>query len=130
MNSLGRYVHSEMAWRDWSLSDLAAHAGLAEDDLLPLFNAGPLADWPSSRVISALADALRVPSRELVLQAAEGCGLPVQAETVGAELVRASNAELLQELRRRLAMGADAGGHLSTSASCRRMSGAPRLQVG
>jgi hypothetical protein len=129
MNSLGRYVRDEMAWRDWTLGDLAANAGLTEDELLPLFEGSTMIDWPSSRVISALARALRVPSRELVLQAADGCGLTVERDSASVELVRATNEELMRELRRRLALGATTGAYLAT-ATGRRLTAVPKVQVG
>lgn len=130
MNRLGAYIRAEMAWRNWTLTDLTKGTGLDESDLMPVLSKDWLADWPSSQVIDALARALHVPARELVLRAAEACGLSVEEEAAGAGLADASNEELMRELRRRLALGASAGNYLSTASSPWLSLVAPRIEVG
>jgi len=130
MNRLGAYVQAEMDWRGWTLTDLTKAAGLDESDLMPILARDWLADWPSSQVIDAVARALHVPARELVLRAAEACGLAVDEEGPGATLVDSSNEELMRELRRRLALGASAGNYLTTASSPWLSLVAPREQVG
>jgi hypothetical protein len=97
---------------------------------MPILNKDWLADWPSSQVIDALARALHVPARELVLRAAEACGLSVEEEGPGAGLLDSSNEDLMRELRRRLALGASAGNYLATSSSPWLSLVTPREQVG
>lgn len=130
MNRLGAYIRAEMARRNWTLTDLTKGTGLDESDLMPVLSKDWLADWPSSQVIDALARALHVPARELVLRAAEACGLSVEEEAAGAGLADASNEELMRELRRRLALGASAGNYLSTASSPWLSLVAPRIEVG
>jgi transcriptional regulator with XRE-family HTH domain len=119
-----------MADRDWTLADLTRGTGLDESDLMPILSKDWLADWPTSQVIDALARALHVPARELVLRAAEACGLSVDLEASPAGLADASNEQLMRELRRRLALGASAGNYLSTASSPWLSVVAPRVEVG
>jgi transcriptional regulator with XRE-family HTH domain len=130
MNRLGAYVRAEMADREWALSDLTRGTGLDESDLMPILSKDWLADWPSSQVIDALARALHVPARELVLRAAEACGLSVDLEASADGLADASNEQLMRELRRRLALGASAGNYLATAPSPWLSLVAPRVEVG
>lgn len=130
MNRLGAYVRAEMADRGWTLADLTRGTGLDESDLMPILSKDWLADWPTSQVIDALARALHVPARELVLRAAEACGLSVDLEASPAGLADASNEQLMRELRRRLALGASAGNYLSTASSPWLSLVAPRVEVG
>lgn len=130
MNRLGAYVRAEMEWRNWTLTDLTKGTGLDESDLLPILSKDWLADWPSSQVIDAIARALHVPARELVLRAAEACGLSVEDEGTAAGLLDSSNEELMRELRRRLALGASSGNYLATGSSPWLALVAPREQVG
>ena len=130
MNRLGAYVRAEMADRGWTLADLTRGTGLDESDLMPILSKDWLADWPSSQVIDALARALHVPARELVLRAAEACGLSVDLAASPAGLADASNEQLMRELRRRLALGASAGNYLSTASSPWLSLVAPRVEVG
>lgn len=130
MNRLGAYVRAEMAWRNWTLTDLTRGTGLDESDLMPILSRDWLPDWPSTQVIDALARALHVPARELVLRAAEACGLSVDDEATAAGLLDSSNEELMRELRRRLALGASAGNYLSTGSGHWLSVVAPREQVG
>ena len=130
MNRLGAYVRAEMERRSWTLTDLTKGTGLDESDLMPILSKDWLADWPSSQVIDALARALHVPTRELVLRAAEACGLSVEDEGATAGLLDSSNEELMRELRRRLALGASSGNYLTTGSSPWLALVAPREQVG
>jgi transcriptional regulator with XRE-family HTH domain len=130
MNRLGTFVRAEMDLRSWTLTDLTRGTGLDESDLMPILSKDWLADWPSSQVIDALARALHVPARELVLRAAEACGLSVEEEGQVAGLADSSNEDLMRELRRRLALGASAGNYLATASSPWLSLVAPREQVG
>ena len=146
MNSLGAYLREEMAWRDWDFRELLAQTGLEENDVLSAFRSAPLAEWPSPQVISALARALGVPVRDVVLRAAEASGLAVEqqvprdAERVPAPavldaaavcpaLADVNNEDLMRELRRRLALGASTGGFLTTGTN-HQLSDLPRAHVG
>lgn len=146
MNSLGAYLREEMAWRDWDFRELLAQTGLEENDVLSAFQSAPLAEWHSPQVITALARALGVPVRDLVLRTAEASGLaveeqsPREAETVPAPavldaapvcpaLADVNNEDLMRELRRRLALGASTGGFLTTGTN-HQLSDLPRAHVG
>ena len=146
MNSLGAYLREEMAWRDWDFRELLAQTGLEENDVLSAFRSAPLAEWPSPQVISALARALGVPVRDVVLRAAEASGLAVEEQSpreaemvpapavldevaVCAALADVNNEDLMRELRRRLALGASTGGFLTTGTN-HQLSDLPRAHVG
>jgi hypothetical protein len=135
-----------MAWRDWDFRELLAETGLEENDVLSAFRSAPLAEWPKPQVITALARALGVPVRDLVLRTAEASGLaveeqsPREAETVPAPkvldavavcpaLADVNNEDLMRELRRRLALGASTGGFLTTGTN-HQLSDLPRAHVG
>jgi hypothetical protein len=128
MNCLGALVREEMAWRDWDLAELAARTSLGEDELLQLFDGERLADWPSSRVVHALGQAFRISTGELVLLAAQACGLPVEREAPRPDLAGVGNEDLMRELRRRLALGASTGNYMTTKRG--HLSAVPRAQVG
>lgn len=130
MNRLGAYVRAEMTWRDWTLRDLSRNTGLDESHLIPILTEKNLVDWPSSVIIEALAETLRVPVLDLVLRAAEAAGLSVKDERPSPDLADMSNEDLMRELRRRLALGASAGNYLTTASSPWLSAVAPRTQVG
>lgn len=146
MNSLGAYLREEMAWHDWDFRELLAQTGLEENDVLSAFQSAPLAEWPSPQVITALARALDVPVRDLVLRTAEASGLAVEeqashdaqtipvpavldAVAVCPALADVNNEDLMRELRRRLALGASTGGFLTTGTN-HQLSDLPRAHVG
>jgi hypothetical protein len=128
MNCLGALVREEMAWRDWDLAELAARTSLSEDELLRLFDGERLADWPSSRVVHALGQAFRIPTQDLVLLAAQACGLAVEREAPRADLATVGNEDLMRELRRRLVLGASTGNYMTTKRG--HLSAVPRTEVG
>lgn len=128
MNCLGAFVREEMAWRDWDLAELMAQTSLSEDELLELFDGEQLADWPSLRVVRALGKAFRVSAQDVVLLAAQACGLAVERETPSADLSAVGNEELMRELRRRLALGASTGNYMTTKRG--HLTAVPKAQVG
>lgn len=116
-NSLGRYVQEQMGLLGWSREALVERSGIDGRDVDIILEAPVLVHWPKPTVLQSLATTLDVPVSEIVLQAARGCGLDVDARAHTPEPVRQlGNEALMREVRRRLALGAAAGGYLSTQA--------------
>jgi transcriptional regulator with XRE-family HTH domain len=114
MNSLGQYLQGHLTKRGWAPSDLARRSGVAESEILPLLEGEALAEWPSPAAVMGMAKALKVPARDVVLMAAAACGIdPGAAPRVQSDVARATNDELLREVRRRLALGASRGTYLA-----------------
>ena len=117
INSLGVFVQDQMDLLGWDRAVLVERTGMDEWMLATILDSPVLAGWPEGEDMLALARALSVPVREIVLRAAEGCGLHVMAPMSPTEtLLLASNEELMREVRRRLALGARTGGYLATPA--------------
>lgn len=126
MNTLRGFLLDHMAQRGWDAAELAASSGLAAEEIAPLLGDETLSGWPSPAVVKGLAKALQVPCREVVLQAAEACGVPVDAPGAApvaapaealveeAGILQATNEVLLREVRRRLALGAASGSYLAS----------------
>ena len=117
INSLGVFVQDQMSLLGWSRADLSERTGIDEWTLAAILDSRVLAGSPDTDDVLALARAFTMPVREIVLRAAEGCGLNVMAPMNPTEtLLLASNDELMSELRRRLALGARTGGYLAAPA--------------
>lgn len=114
MNSLGVFVQEQMDLLGWSRALLCERTGIDEWTVATILDSHVLAGSPDTDDTLALARAFSMPVREVVLRAAEGCGLSVMAPLSPTEtLLLASNDELMAELRRRLSLGARTGGYLS-----------------
>ena len=114
-NSLGTFVLEQMRLLGWSRETLMQRTALDEWTLEAILDAPVLPEWPEPRAMAALARELNLPVRELVLQAAQGCGLDVLAPLSPTEtLMLASNEDLMKEVRRRLALGARTGHYISS----------------
>ncbi|GAA2737838.1 hypothetical protein GCM10009867_26660 [Pedococcus aerophilus] len=117
INSLGVFVQDQMSLLGWNRAVLAERTGIDEWTIATILDSHVLAGSPDTDDILALARAFSMPVREIVLRAAEGCGLHVMAPMNPTEtLLLASNDELMSELRRRLALGARTGGYLAAPA--------------
>ena len=118
INSLGVFVQDQMDLLGWDRAVLVERTGMDEWMLATILDSHVLAGSPDTDDILALAQAFSMPVREIVLRAAEGCGLHVMAPLNPTEtLLLASNDELMGELRRRLALGARTGGYLAAPAA-------------
>jgi hypothetical protein len=115
MNALAGYLYAELRAYGWGVDDLAARSELPRATILSLLDpAEERSMLPDPDTVRAVADALGVERTELVLAAARACGLAtVRAGRPEPTLRTATNAELIRELRRRLASGARAGALLS-----------------
>ena len=114
-NSLGTFVHEQMRLVGWTRPTLVERSGLDAGTLEAILDAPVLAEWPEPSVMVALARALNLPLREVVLQAAQGCGLDVVGPLNPTEtLMLASSEELMNEVRRRLTLGARTGQYLGS----------------
>lgn len=117
INSLGVFVQDQMSLLGWNRAVLSERTGIDEWTIATILDSHVLAGSPDTDDILALARAFSMPVREIVLRAAEGCGLHVMAPMNPTEtLLLASNDELMSELRRRLALGARTGGYLAAPA--------------
>ena len=115
INSFGRFVDEQLTLLGWSRDDLAERSGLDDWTVAGLLDSPVLSEWPEPDVMLALARAFSLPVREVVLRAAEGCGLHVTGPLNPAEtILLATNEELMREVRRRLALGARTGQYLSS----------------
>lgn len=118
VNSLGGFVQEQLVLLGWSRAALVERSGLADWEVEALLDDGVLADWPGPHVVLALAQAFHVPVRDVVLHAAQGCGLHVELDASALRAVAtASNEDLLREVRRRLALGAATGSYLSAASN-------------
>lgn len=114
-NSLGTFVREQMRLLGWTRETLQERTGLDEWTLEAVLDAPVLPEWPEPHAMIALARALGLPVREIVLQSAQGCGLHVLAPLNPTEtLMLASSEELMREVRRRLALGARTGQYIAS----------------
>lgn len=116
MNSLSQYVWTQMHQQGLRPAELAARAGVSVEAVSDLLAGETLKDMPPVELLSGVADALGARVDDVVLKAAKACGLAVQVKAAAsAALSAVPNEELLREVRRRLALGASAGGYLASS---------------
>ena len=117
INALGVFVQDQMDLLGWDRAVLVERTEIDEWMLATILDSHVLAGSPDTDDLLALARAFSMPVREVVLRAAEGCGLPVMGPLSPTEtLMLASNDELMGELRRRLSLGDRNGGHLDAPA--------------
>jgi hypothetical protein len=109
-NSLGTFVREQLELLGWTRDVLAEATGLDPWTLEAILDAPALPEWPEPHAMMALARALNLPVREIVLQSAQGCGLDVLGPLNPTETLQlASSEELMREVRRRLTLGISAG---------------------
>ena len=114
-NSLGEFVRDQLAALGWSRAQLVVRSGLDPFELEAILDSPVLAEWPRPETLMGLARVFRLPVREVVMQAAEGCGLGVRGAAPDVHtLSLTSNEDLMREVRRRLALGAATGGSLTS----------------
>lgn len=111
MNALAGYLYNNLRRLGWGVDDLAAASGLSRSTILELLDpAEELTALPDFGTVDALVSALDVDRTEVVLRAAEACGLSTSpVATPQPTLKTATNSQLVSELRRRLANGARSG---------------------
>jgi hypothetical protein len=115
VNALGSYLQDQMDLLGWSRATLVARSGMDAEQLDTVLDSSMLAEWPSPETLIGLARVFSVPVREVVMYAAEGCGLGVRSTAPAVHtLSLTSNEDLMREVRRRLALGAATGGYLTT----------------
>jgi hypothetical protein len=102
MNELGVLVERGLRAKGWALGEMLLRADLSADAAFRLFGQARLPQMPSQATIAALAGALDLPYREVVMAAAAACGVattPAGGRDV--TLSQVTHEELLRELRRR-----------------------------
>ncbi|HET8594671.1 MAG TPA: hypothetical protein VFM07_05445 [Intrasporangium sp.] len=115
VNALGSYLQDQLDLLGWSRATLVARSRVDGYELDAILDAPMLAEWPQPETLMGLARALSVPLREVVMYAAEGCGLGVLATAPAVHTMSlTSNEDLMLEVRRRLALGAATGGYLTS----------------
>jgi hypothetical protein len=115
VNALGSYLQDQMDLLGWSRATLVARSRVDPLELDAVLDASVLAEWPQPETLMGLARVFRVPVREVVMYAAEGCGLGVLSTMPAVHtLSLTSNEDLMREVRRRLALGAATGGYLTS----------------
>ena len=116
-NTLGTFIQEQLRLLGWTRDTLQDRTGLDEWTLEAILDAPVLCEWPEPSAMIALARAFGLPVREIVLQAAQGCGLHVLTPLTPTETVMlASSEELMREVRRRLALGARTGQYIASRA--------------
>jgi len=106
VNELGVLVEDRLEAKAWTLADLLGRVDIGAEEALGLFGPARLARIPDRSTILALAHALDVPYREVVLAAAAACGVAITpAGGRDVSLSEATHEQLLRELRRRLVVG-------------------------
>ncbi len=114
MNVFSTYVRSLMADRNLTMRQLAERSGLPESGFSAFLGGDALAELPPVRVIQGFAAAFGIPTSVLADKAIEACGLMSPGTRAAEAMSSLSNDDLLREVRRRLALGAAAGGYLSS----------------
>jgi hypothetical protein len=111
MNALAGYLYGQLRAHGWGVDELASRSGLSRATILSLLDpAEERSMLPDCITVEAVAEALGVDRIDVVLAAAEACGLATaRASRPEPTLRTATNAQLIRELRRRLATGAAAG---------------------
>ena len=128
VNALGSYLRDQMDLLGWSRRTLAARSGVDSLELEAILDSPVLPEWPQPETLMGLARVLSVPVREVVMHAAEGCGLGVLASAPAVHtLSLTSNEDLMREVRRRLALGAATGGYLTSPSQYAQGRGATSL---
>jgi hypothetical protein len=103
MNELGVLVERRLKAKGSTLAQILQRSDIDADTAFGLFGPAQLAQMPDRATIAALAGALDIPYRDVVLAAAAACGVsttPAGGRDTG--LSRASHEDLLREMRRRL----------------------------
>jgi hypothetical protein len=114
INSLGSYVQDQLGLLGWSREALIERSGVDRWELEGVLESPVLMEWPTPEVMLGLARAFNVSVRDLVLRAAQGCGLHVEVSDEPMDSLHLlGNDVLVAEMRRRLALGAATGGYLS-----------------
>lgn len=103
MHALGRYILEQMDRQGITRSELIRRSGLSKQTIYNLLNdpRARMDQTPQRKTIEKLAGALGVPEGDVLIASAEAIGVPVAANV--APLASASDAQLLEELRLRLA---------------------------
>lgn len=115
-NSLGTFLQAQLRVLGWNRATLATRTGLDEWTLEGILDSAVLPEWPQPDEMLALSRALCISVREIVLRSAEGSGLAVMGGIDHPEAVLlATNDELMREVRRRLALGAQTGQYITSA---------------
>lgn len=116
MNAFAGYLYRHLRGNGWGIDDLARRSGLSQASVRGLLDptADELPGLPDGETVAALARALCVSRTELVLKAAEACGLATgQTYSEAPAAPQVPVHDRASELRRRLAHGSRyaLGGH-------------------
>jgi hypothetical protein len=109
-NKLAVLIEERLAVKGWSVGDLMRETTLDPGTLSGLLGPEVLPDMPDGDTVDKLAAGLGLSAVHVVLHAVEACGLATSP--MGdrqAALRNASDADLVRELRRRLAAGRNSG---------------------
>jgi len=107
-NELAVLIEDQMAVKGWSVIDLVRETGLDAGAVADLLGPDLLLAMPDGDVVRRLATGLGVPLQQVVLAAAEACGLAtsLHGDRERERALRAaSDEDLMRELRRRLVAG-------------------------
>lgn len=104
MHALSRLVHERMDVLGYKPADLARRASVSKATVSELLSdqRDTLDGMPAKSTIAGLASALRIPTDQLLLAAAQAYGVPVEAPIIVPTVDGISNTDLARELHRRL----------------------------
>lgn len=110
MHALTRFIRSELDARSWKQVDLVRRSGLKAQVVSYLVNdkRDALVQRPDDETVDRLAQAFSCDREVVLAKVGEAMGIPVSGIVEVSGLQRASNAELLAEVSRRLDGGASA----------------------
>jgi transcriptional regulator with XRE-family HTH domain len=111
MHAFRRLIQARMDERGYKPADVVRLSGLSRQTLHSILtdSRDTIKEMPSRKTVQVLAEALRMPTDQLLIAAAEAYGVPVAAPVMVPTVTDVSDAELARELLRR-AVAREEGG--------------------
>jgi transcriptional regulator with XRE-family HTH domain len=109
MHAFQRLIQDRMDERGYKPADVVRLSGLSRQTLHSILtdSRDTIKEMPSRKTVQVLAEALRLPTDQLLIAAAEAYGVPVTAPVMVPSVTDVSDSELARELLRR-AVGREA----------------------
>lgn len=103
MHAFQRLIQARMDERGYKPADVVRLSGLSRQTLHSILtdSRDTIKEMPSRKTVQVLAEALRLPTDQLLIAAAEAYGVPVSAPVMVPSVTEVSDSELARELLRR-----------------------------
>jgi transcriptional regulator with XRE-family HTH domain len=103
MHAFRRLIEQRMDERGYKPADVVRLSGLSRQTLHSILTDGrdSIKEMPSRKTVQVLAEALRMPTDQLLIAAAEAYGVPVAAPVIVPTVTDVTDSELARELLRR-----------------------------